>query len=214
MFSSLADPGRAKRYAWRGVALAAHISFVLVLFALRETPMFVQASSASRGNGARNVSLLYFAPGNDSNARPHTASKEDAKLRVAPKKQRPKVKSKPMEQPVHVAVDGNSGEKPERAGTPFGSLDYASMAGHDVRPAYPVVYPDPPVSRNDLQGDVVVEVTIDRQGIVTDAKLVMGIRDEIDRKILDTVQNWKFKPAMMDGRPIASKHDVRFHFPG
>jgi periplasmic protein TonB len=116
-----------------------------------------------------------------------------------------------------VAKDGEAGDKAERAGTPYGSLYSGPIDGHDIRPAYPVVYPNPPVSRFDFpdgfQGDVVVEVTIDRQGMVIDAKLLVGIRDEIDRKIVDTVQSWKFKPAMMDGRPIASKHDVRFHFP-
>ena len=217
MFTSLPDPGRRKRYSWRLAAFAVHVAFVAILLAAREKPIFVQPSSVALGNGSRNVSVLYFAPGDEAKARARTTDKEDAKLRVPVNKPKPKLKTKPMPQPVQLAVEAQPGAQPERAGVPSGSLYSGDWNGHDVRPAYPVIYPAPPVSRNELpdgfQGDVIVEVTIDRQGIVTDAKLVSGIRDEIDRKVMDTVQNWKFKPAMMDGRPIASKHDVRFHFP-
>jgi TonB family protein len=217
MFTPLADPGRQKRYSWRGAAFVAHAAFVLLLFAIRETPMFVQASSTALGSGAHNITLLTFAPGEDQTARPHTAKPEESKVLTLASKPKPKPKTRPMKQPVQVAKDGDAGEKPERAGTPYGSLYSGPIDGHDVRPAYPVVYPNPPVSRDDFppgfQGDVVVEVTIDRQGVVIDAKLLAGIRDDVDRKIMETVQNWKFNPAMMDGRAIASKHDVRFHFP-
>jgi TonB family protein len=216
MFTGLADPGRGRRYGWRSVGFGLNFVLIVALWAARDQPMFVQPSSTALGNGTRNVSLLYFAPGNEADARPRTAKEEDPKLRLAVKP-KPKVKTKAMPRPVQLAKDGESGEKPERAGTPYGSLYAGSLTGHDVRPAYPVIYPNPPVSRDDLptgfQGDVVVEVTIDQAGHVIDAKLLAGIREEIDRKVVATVQNWKFNPAMVDGRPIASKHDVRFHFP-
>lgn len=217
LFTILGDPGKQKRYTWRGAALAAHVAFVGLLFVTREQPIFVQPSSTQLGNGLHNITPLYFAPGDEASARPRTAKEEEAKLRVPVAKPKPKLKTKPMQQPQQVAKDGEAGEKAERAGNPYGSLYTGPLDGHDVRPAYPVVYPNPPVSRDELpagfQGDVIVEVTIDKMGIVIDAKLLTGIHESIDRKIINTVQSWKFKPAMMDGRPIASKHDVRFHFP-
>jgi len=216
MFSSISDPGKSKRYTWRGAAFAAHLAFVALLLVTREQPIFVQSSSTQLGHGARDISVLYFAPGDEADARPRTAKEEEAKLRV-PVKPKAKVKTKPMQKQQQLVKDAEAGEKAEKAGNEFGSLYSGPLDGHDVRPAYPVVYPNPPVSRDDLpdgfQGDVIVEVTIDRQGVVIDAKLLQGVRDEIDRKIVETVQGWKFKPAMMDGRAIASKHDVRFHFP-
>ena len=79
-------------------------------------------------------------------------------------------------------------------------------------------FPDPPISRaeisaEDIRGDVVVEVTIDAQGAVIDTKLLQSVGHGIDEKIVATLQGWRFHPAMIDGRPIASKHDVHFHFP-
>jgi TonB family protein len=217
MFTGLADPGKRRRYRWRGAGFALHVLILAALWVARDKPIFVQPSSTALGNGSRNVTLLYFAPGDEAAARPRTAKQEEAHLRLPAPKPKPRLKTRPMPQPVQLAKDGDTGEKPERAGTPYGSLYAGDFTGHDVRPAYPVIYPSPPVSRDDLpvgfQGDVIVEVTIDPVGHVVDAKLLTGIGDAIDRKVVETVQNWKFNPAMVDGRPIASKHDVRFHFP-
>lgn len=104
-----------------------------------------------------------------------------------------------------------------RAGTAYGSLLFGPTSGPDVRPAYPIVFPDPPVRNADLPenvaGEVIVEVTIDALGQVTETKLLTSIGHGIDEKVLATLQTWRFRPAMVDGRPIASKHDVHFRFP-
>ncbi|HYW38579.1 MAG TPA: energy transducer TonB [Terriglobales bacterium] len=91
------------------------------------------------------------------------------------------------------------------------------ITGHEVHVAYPVVYPDPPVARaelpRDLQGDVVIEVTIDSQGNVVETKIVQAIGHGIDEKIEATLRRWHYQPATLDGTPVASRHDVHFHFP-
>jgi TonB family protein len=92
------------------------------------------------------------------------------------------------------------------------------LDGHDVRPAYPIEFPNPPVSRADFpegfQGDVIVEVTIDKLGNVIEMKLLHGVGRGIDEKVMATLRSWRYKPAMMDGEPVAEKHDVHFHYPG
>jgi protein TonB len=86
-----------------------------------------------------------------------------------------------------------------------------------VHVAYPVIYPDPPVERSelprDLIGDVVIEVTIDSQGNVVETKIVQAIGHGIDEKIEATLRRWRYAPATLDGTPVASRHDVHFHFP-
>ena len=92
-----------------------------------------------------------------------------------------------------------------------------ALSGHDVRPALPEVFPDPQVARAELpaglEGDVVVEVTIDSSGMVISTKLLQGLHPPIEEKVLATVQQWRFKPATRDGVPIPSRQDVHFHFP-
>ena len=91
------------------------------------------------------------------------------------------------------------------------------IAGHEVRVAYPTVFPNPPVDRaelpRDLSGDVVIEVTIDSQGNVVETKIVQAIGHGIDEKIEATLRRWHYQPATLDGTPVASRHDVHFHFP-
>jgi protein TonB len=64
-----------------------------------------------------------------------------------------------------------------------------------------------------VQGNVIVEVTIDVQGIVTETRVLQGLGHGIEEKCVAAVRNWRFRPAMMDGRPIPSQQDVYFHFP-
>ena len=103
-----------------------------------------------------------------------------------------------------------------------GSLDGARipgapLTGHEVIPALPQVFPDPAVSRADLpsgvQGDVIVEVTIDERGNVIETKLIRGIGYGIEDRVLATLRQWHFRPASKDGVTIASQHIVTFHYP-
>ena len=109
---------------------------------------------------------------------------------------------------------------PAHAAAPGGS-SYGSMlegaVGTEVRPALPQVFPDPDVDRASLppsiQGDVIVEITIDERGNVTDERLLTGLDHGVDEKVMAALRNWHFLPATLDGVPIASKQDVHFHFP-
>jgi protein TonB len=80
-----------------------------------------------------------------------------------------------------------------------------------------VVFADPRIARwelpNGLQGDVIVEVTIDERGTVIDQKLLQGLGHGIDERVIAAVRDWRFSPATRNGVPVPSKHDVHFHFP-
>ena len=64
-----------------------------------------------------------------------------------------------------------------------------------------------------MEGDVIVEVTIDAQGNVVETKLLQGIGYGVEQKVLAVLQRWHFRPAMRDGVTIASQHIVHFHYP-
>jgi TonB family protein len=108
-------------------------------------------------------------------------------------------------------------ETTKRAGADYGSLSEGPEYGSEVRPALPYVFPDPPVSRDDLppgvQGKVIVEITIDELGNVIDTKLLRGLHPSIDAKVIATLRTWRFRPATRDGRAIASKQDALFNYP-
>ena len=102
------------------------------------------------------------------------------------------------------------------AGSPLGTVLDGPLTGEEVRPALPVVSPDPvvPVAElNGLQGDVVVEVTIDEQGNIVRKTVIQSLAPSIDGKVLEALENWRFRPATRNGIAIPSKQDVFYHFP-
>jgi len=61
--------------------------------------------------------------------------------------------------------------------------------------------------RSGVEGSVVASLNVDTRGQVTNADIVKrsGGRDrDLDRAVLTTVRDWKFEPAMHNGRAVAS----------
>jgi protein TonB len=56
--------------------------------------------------------------------------------------------------------------------------------------------------RSNTQGVVVVEAVIDEQGRVTDVRVLRGLPMGLDRAAIEAIQQWKFRPAMMQDRPV------------
>ncbi|HEL4110430.1 TPA: energy transducer TonB [Stenotrophomonas maltophilia] len=69
-------------------------------------------------------------------------------------------------------------------------------------PTYPAA-----ALRSGVQGSVIASLNVDTRGNVANAAIVSrsGERSrDLDRAVLNTVQNWKFQPAMQEGRAVAS----------
>jgi TonB family protein len=206
-----------RRHVTVGVSVAAHLAVLAVL--VFHNPRVIDLSPAwlAYGEGAHSYKLGYLAPDANENVPP-----EAAKLLFPPRtrKARPNPRSQPLKtapEQQQVTADAEAGDHNSRAGSPLGTMIDGPITGHEVHVAYPVVYPDPPVDRaelpRDLQGDVVIEVTIDSQGNVVETKIVQAIGHGIDEKIEATLRRWRYQPATLDGTPVASRHDVHFHFP-
>jgi TonB family protein len=68
---------------------------------------------------------------------------------------------------------------------------------HDVPPQYPSI-----AQASRVQGTVVIEATIDKEGNVIDAKVLRSI-PLLDQAALDAVRQWKFTPTVKDGAPVS-----------
>ncbi|KAF1015559.1 MAG: hypothetical protein GAK31_01034 [Stenotrophomonas maltophilia] len=72
----------------------------------------------------------------------------------------------------------------------------------NAKPTYPAA-----ALRSGVQGSVVASLSVDTRGNVTDATIISrtGERSrDLDRAVLGSVRDWKFQPAMQDGRAVAS----------
>jgi protein TonB len=62
------------------------------------------------------------------------------------------------------------------------------------------------------KADVILDITIDENGRISDLKLIQGIEKTIDETVIATVRQWTFNPASRDGQPVASEQELRFHY--
>lgn len=72
--------------------------------------------------------------------------------------------------------------------------------------------PDLSALPHGVQGDVVVDVTIDPNGKVADLAVLHTIGYGIESSVIGTLKTWTFHPATRDGAPIASVQELHFHF--
>ena len=211
MFSQL-HPADPKRQAiWLSVSLAVH--FLLLGWILHSpAPIFVAPSSVVRGQSGGSLTRIYF--GGDSGV-----TQEQPKPRLT--WQRPPKNPKPhsLEPPPAKLEVGNeiASNRPggPAAGSLYGSLSYGKLAGPEIRPALPVVSPDPLFGSDaaGVEGDVIVEITIDETGTIVQKIVVHSLGPSIDQRVLAALERWHFAPASKNGVPIPSKQDVYYHFP-
>ena len=219
MFTSLQPTNSGfRRHRTVSVSVAAHLALLAVIVFHNPGVVDLKPEWLAYGDGAHTYQLIYLPPGADAATPPDAAkllfppSASKARPRPLPKSQ-----PKPAPRSEQVLADAEAGDRNSRAGSPLGTMIDGPITGHEVHVAYPTVFPNPPVDRaalpRDLVGDVVIEVTIDSQGNVVETKIVQAIGHGIDEKIEATLRRWHYQPATLDGTPVASRHDVHFHFP-
>jgi TonB family protein len=86
----------------------------------------------------------------------------------------------------------------------------------DMRPAFPVFSPRPPVTDRALlpstEKKIVVDVNLDASGDVVSESLVKGIGNRLDQIVLDIVKTWRFQPATINGKPVPTQAELIFPF--
>ena len=115
------------------------------------------------------------------------------------------------------ALIGNAGP----AGTPIEGKTYQGQpvyrTGRGVTTPTAINQPVPEYTesarRSKLTGSVELEVVVTPEGTVDDVKVMKGLGLGLDERAIDTVRQWKFRPATKDGVavPALIKVEVTFH---
>ena len=90
-------------------------------------------------------------------------------------------------------VLGGTGDKPVRVG---GDVQ-APVAISRVEPQYTEL-----ARKARIEGVVIIEAIIDRNGNVTDARVLKPLPLGLDQAALEAVKRWKFKPGTLNGQPV------------
>ncbi len=74
-----------------------------------------------------------------------------------------------------------------------------------------IPYPDE-AKKKGIQGRVVMDLLIDANGNVRDAKLLQGLGSGLDEAALTAVKNFRFRPAMVQGKSVAVRIRYAYRF--
>lgn len=167
---------------------------------------------------------IYFQ--RDPVAAPSTPAQGPAESRLEPK---PPIEVKSATQPevnTQAETSGDSTDKnAEQELAPFPSWRMNSMPNgftmmhHQIKTALAVFTPDPPILHGEAPAsargkDVVLNVVTDDQGSIVQVEVLQGVGYGVEESIVQTLRRWIFVPAKVNGVAIASRRQLRFHFPG
>ena len=93
----------------------------------------------------------------------------------------------------------------------FKDVDIKPMPDHkrivsEDKPAAPVSPSEP------KSGEVIIQFTVDAQGVPQDLKIVSSTHKQFEEPALNAVKKWRFKPARKNGQAVACRMQVPIMF--
>jgi TonB family protein len=119
-----------------------------------------------------------------------------------------------IEQQIDLPIDDAIFGIPD--GPPPTEPDGPILVGGDVKPPERVFAPQPTYTeiarKARIQGVVIVQAIIDKQGNVTNVKVLKGLPMGLEEAAVDAMKQWKFKPATLNGRPVTVYYNLTVNF--
>jgi periplasmic protein TonB len=123
-----------------------------------------------------------------------TGQKPRDEIKPGPAPAKPKPAAAPVKTPI----------KPDR---PDGATDNAGACTEPPGKPEPTLKTDIEYTEEaraaGIEGRLVLKVTVDASGLVTDVVVVASVDPALDAAAIATVKTWKFRPALACGKPVA-----------
>jgi protein TonB len=91
-----------------------------------------------------------------------------------------------------------------------------AMVGGGVSSPVLIVHPEPEFSeaarKAKFQGNVMVRLVVDPQGMPRNIRVTQGVGMGLDEKAMEAVRQYRFRPAMEGGKPVAVEMNVEVDF--
>jgi protein TonB len=90
---------------------------------------------------------------------------------------------------------------------PIHMVDTAPVVEHEEKIPYPEE-----ARRAEIEGQVILTITVDLNGKVVAAKVVSGPGYGLNEAALDAIKRFKFRPAMKDGEAVSTEMRYTYTF--
>lgn len=88
--------------------------------------------------------------------------------------------------------------------------------GKGVTPPVPVYTADPPFTEDargrNIQGTVMLRIIVDSHGLAQNVEVIKPLGYGLDRNAVETVKQYRFKPGLKDGKPVAVYMTIAINF--
>jgi TonB family protein len=113
------------------------------------------------------------------------------------------------------ATEKAEGEKPESSDPKLKTVSAESICDEithpvvveKVNPKYP-----PDAREEKVMGSVIVETVLTEEGVVDDVQVINSPDDRLSAAAVEAIQQWKFEPALCDGKPVAVYYNLTVNF--
>ncbi len=78
---------------------------------------------------------------------------------------------------------------------------------HQVAPIYPAM-----ARLARIQGDVVLLMTVDPQGVPTEVRALSGPHPSLEQEAMRVARFWRFEPATLNGQPVSAQFRLTLLF--
>ena len=86
------------------------------------------------------------------------------------------------------------------------------MAGNIVSQKMPVYPAEAKANKDTLNGPVVLSAVIDEEGVPVKLSVKQSLRADYDQSALDAVQQWRWKPFLLNGNPTRVKTTITINY--
>jgi TonB family protein len=88
--------------------------------------------------------------------------------------------------------------------------------GGGMQAPVPIFRPEPEYSEEarkaKWQGGVLLQLTVDENGVPQDIKVIRPLGMGLDQKAIEAVQKWRFKPTLLNGKPVSVSANIEVNF--
>ena len=101
-------------------------------------------------------------------------------------------------------------------GGQLGGTGTALRVGGDVKAPVAITRIEPQYTelarKARIEGIVIIEAIIDRNGNVTDVRVLKPLPLGLDQSALEAVKRWKFSPGTLNGQPVPVIYNLTVNF--